>query len=113
MATHTEGRRRRLPRAVFGLVLAAAGCGGPSAREVENARAFEALLSAVSLQNPKELEKDARRIEERYAAGELSAAKHKDLGEIIARARAGDWGGAETSAYGFRSQFGDRGAYFR
>lgn len=112
MATDPEGKRR-LPRALFGLVLATAGCGGPSAREVENARAFEALLSAVSLRNPKELEKDAQRIEERYAAGELSAAKHQDLGEIIAKARAGDWGGAESRAYGFRSQFGDRGAFFR
>ena len=56
-----------------GLLLTLAGCGGePSEREVKNARAFEALLTAVSLKNAKELEKDARLIDDRHAAGELS-----------------------------------------
>ena len=100
---------------LFGLLLpTVAGCGGePSAREVKNARAFEALLSAVSLKNRKELEKDARLIEERHAAGELSEARHKDLRAIIEKARAGDWSAAEARAYEFRAPFGDRGSYFK
>ena len=97
-----------------GLLPALAGCGwGPSDREVKNARAFEALLTAVSLKNVKELEKDARHIDERHASGDLSGARHGDLQEIIAKARAGDWVAAEARAYEFRKEFGDRGAYFK
>jgi hypothetical protein len=91
-----------------------AGCRWePSEREVRNARAFEALLTAVSLKNQKELANDAKVIEDRHAAGELSEAKYKDLQEIIEKARAGDWGAAEKRAYEFRAQFGDQGSYFQ
>ena len=101
-------------RALGLLLPTLAGCGGePSAREVKNARAFEALLTAVSLKNTTELEADARLIDERHASGELSDARHEDLREIIEKARAGDWAGAETRAYEFRAQFGDRGSYFK
>ncbi len=89
------------------------GCGGePSEREVKNAQAFEALLTAVSLKNEKELEGDARLIEDRHTSGELSDGKFRELGEIIAKARAKDWSGAEKRAYEFRAQFGDRGSFF-
>ena len=82
------------------LVLRLIGCGGgPSDREVQNARAFEALLTAVSLKNEKELEQDARHIDQRHAAGELSDARYKEIEEIVAKARAKDWGGAEKRAY--------------
>ncbi len=93
--------------------IASVGCGEPSGREVANARAFEALLSAVSLKDPKELEGDARLIEARHASGDLSPGRYRELREIIDRARAKDWGGAERRAYEFRAQFGDRGSYFK
>jgi hypothetical protein len=97
-----------------GLVLNLAGCGGePSAREVENARAFEALLTAVSLKNEKELERDAKLIDERHAAGELSEGNYKEIREIVEKARAKDWGGAVERAYAFRARFGDQGSYFK
>ncbi|MCA1685362.1 MAG: hypothetical protein LC745_05145 [Planctomycetia bacterium] len=101
--------------AAFSILLGTlAGCGGgPSDREVKNARAFEALLTAVSLKNTKELERDARLIDERHASGEISDARHKDLRAIIDKARAGDWGAAESRAYEFRAPFGDRGSYFK
>jgi hypothetical protein len=90
------------------------GCGGePSQREVQNARAFEALLTAVSLRHMKEVENDAKAIQSRYDAGELSSAKYRELGEIIEKARARDWAGAEKQAYDFRKQFGDEGSFFR
>jgi hypothetical protein len=90
-----------------------AGCGGePSRREVDNARAFEALLTAVSLRNERELERDARAIDARHAAGALSHGKYREMGEIIAKARTNDWAGAEKRAYEFRAQFGDRGSFF-
>lgn len=87
---------------LFLCLLVLAGCGGPSAEERENRKAFEFLLTAVSLQNAKELEKDAQRIDERHSAGKLSDARHRDLQRIIEKARAGDWGEAERMAYEFR-----------
>jgi hypothetical protein len=84
----------------------------PSRREVQNARAFEALLTAVSLKNKAELERDARVVDERHARGELSRTNYEILREVIVRARAGEWKSAEERAYDFRKQFGDRGAYF-
>ena len=107
------GARRLCAVALAGMMLSPAGCGGePSRREVLNARAFEALLTAVSLKNKSELEQDARMIEERHAQGELSDSSYRTLREVIEKARAGDWKSAEGRAYEFRKQFGDRGAYF-
>jgi hypothetical protein len=92
----------------------ALGCGGePSRREVENARAFEALLTAVSLRNAKEFERDAKLIENRHGTGEISDGSYREIAEIIAKGRASDWAGAEKVAYAFRAQFGDRGSFFR
>jgi hypothetical protein len=97
-----------------GLVLLQPGCAGePSEREVKNARAFEALLTAVSLKNAKELEQDAKLIETLHGAGELSDGNFNEIAAIVEKARAKDWSGAEKRAYEFRAQFGDRGALFR
>ena len=85
----------------------------PSQRELRNGRAFEALLTAVSLKNSKELEADAKTIEERHASGELSDEPYAILQQVIEKARAKDWGAAEKLAYDFRSRFGDDGAYFK
>jgi hypothetical protein len=79
-----------------------AGCGGPSDDERENRKSFEFLLTAVSLRNDKELEKDATRIDERHVVGKLSDARHRDLLAIVEKARSGDWGEAERLAYEFR-----------
>jgi hypothetical protein len=98
---------------VLGLALTLLGCGGePSERELKNAKAFEALLTAVTLKNEKELEKDAAVIDERHSSGELSEGKYKEIWEVIEKARSKDWDGAEKRAYEFRAQFGDRGSYF-
>jgi hypothetical protein len=108
--THTEIRNSL----VAALVMSCAGCGGePTARELGNARAFEALLTAVSLRNRSELERDAALIDARNASGELSESRNRDLQEIIDKARAGDWAAAERQAYAFRQQFGDDGSYFK
>jgi hypothetical protein len=87
-----------------GLLVTLAGCGEPSARELKNRQELEALLTAVSLRNKAELEKDARRIDDRHAAGELSDGRYQDLREIIKKARAGEWGAAEKQAYELREQ---------
>jgi hypothetical protein len=84
------------------LVLLLSGCGEPSVRELKNRRELEALLTAISLRNQKELVKDIQRIEERHTSGELSDDGYKNLEEIIKKAQAGDWGGAEKLAYELR-----------
>ena len=86
------------------VVVVLAGCGGPSEDERENRKAFEFLLTAVSLKDAKELEKDAKRIDDRHAAGKLSDARHGDLRAIVEKARAGDWSEAERMAYEFREK---------
>ena len=88
--------------AVLLCFLVLAGCGGPSDEERENRKTFEFLLTAVSLKNAKELEKDAKRIDDRHATGKLSDARHRDLQAIVEKARAGDWSEAERLAYAFR-----------
>lgn len=115
MATPSDSRTVRRSAAVLvGLMTTLAGCGGePSNREVQNARAFEALLTAVSLKNEAELESDARVIDARHASGELSDGNYQEIYEIVRKARSKDWAGAEARAYEFRAQFGDRGSYFR
>ena len=84
------------------LLLVVAGCGEPSERELKNRRELEALLTAISLKNAKELEKDIKRIDDRHASGELSDDGYKDLQEIVKKAQAGDWSEAEKRAYELR-----------
>jgi hypothetical protein len=108
-ARRAGARLARVPL-VAALALALAGCSGePSERELKNRRELEALLTAVSLKDRKELDRDARRIDGRHASGELSDAPHRALREIVEKARAGDWAGAEKQAYEFR----DASPFFR
>jgi len=84
------------------LLLACAGCGEPSLRELENRRELEALLTAISLKNKNEFERDIKRIEGRHSSGALSDGSYEDLQAIIRKAQAGDWAGAEKQAYELR-----------
>jgi hypothetical protein len=87
------------------MALALAGCSGePTERELKNRRELEALLTAVSLKDKKELARDARRIEDRRASGELSEAPYRTLRQIVDKARAGEWAAAEEQAYQFREE---------
>jgi hypothetical protein len=96
-------RLRGLPTYwLLGAVLVLGGCGEPSIRELKNRRELEALLTAISLKNQKELDKDIQRIEERHASSELSDESYKELQEIIKKAQGGDWAGAEKQAYEMR-----------
>jgi hypothetical protein len=86
------------------VLIGLAGCGEPSVREYRNRGELEAVLAAVSLRNAKELARDATRIGDRHASGELSDAFHKELSEIVELARRGDWAGAQKRAYEIREQ---------
>jgi hypothetical protein len=96
-----RGQRSRTTLLVS-LVLLLAGCGEPSLRELKNRRELEALLTAISLKNKKELDRDIQRIEERHNSGELSDESYKDLQAIAEKAQSGDWGDAEKKAYELR-----------
>jgi hypothetical protein len=104
LANHAGGSRAPRHRTTWLVVvlLALAGCGEPSLRELENRRELEALLTAISLKNKKELDRDIKRIDDRHASGELSDDSYKDLQEIVKKAKAGDWTGAEKQAYELR-----------
>ena len=111
MPTRIETRRFS---PLFTVLLLAAGCGfEPSDREVKNARAFEALLTAVSLKNEHEFKQDIKQIDERHAAGELSEGNYQEIQKIVVKGRAKDWEGAAKQAYEFRARFGDGGSYFK
>lgn len=86
-----------------------AGCGGPSSQERDNRKAFESSLTAITLKNPKELDRDAQRIDERHASGALSDDRHGELRAIAEEVRSGEWGEAERRAYQFRESY----PYFR
>jgi hypothetical protein len=96
-----RGHKSRTTLLVW-LALLLTGCSEPSVRELKNRRELEALLTAISLRNQKELDKDIRRIEARHAAGELTDGSYDDLREIIKKAQGGDWSGAEKQAYAMR-----------
>lgn len=112
MPTHIEARMlgrtaceslfRPTTNLIVALVILLAGCGEPSVRELENRRELEALLTAVSLKNTKELDRDAKRIDDRHTSGELSDSSYKELQTIVKKAQAGDWAGAEKHAYELR-----------
>ena len=101
MATRIKGGSRA--PIVAAMVLALAGCSGePSERQLKNRRELEAVLTAVSLKNRKQLDRDAERIEARHTSGELSDAPYQAIQGIIRKARDGDWAAAEKQAYEFR-----------
>jgi hypothetical protein len=90
---------------IAGLLLAMAGCSAdPTDRERKNRRELEALLTAITLKDREQLDRDAERIEARHASGELSAAPYKAIGVVVEKARSGDWAGAERDAYRFREE---------
>jgi hypothetical protein len=106
--TSTERQSPRAGRLILATAVLLGGC-GPSPDAVQNRRELEALLTAVSLKDAQELERDAGRIAARREAGGLSDAGYADLRAIIDQARLGDWPGAERRAYDLRS----RRPYFR
>ena len=113
MPTFTDGRpqiERAAQRRIWASVLAITllgecGCGEPSPRALKNRQELEALLTAVSLKQSGELERDARRIADRHDAGELSESRFQDLQTIIQKARDGQWAAAEKRAYELREAY--------
>jgi hypothetical protein len=89
---------------LLGFAVFAPGCRGPTEAERDNRRVLDAILTAITLKNPRLLEDDARRARTRYEAGQLNDEEYRAMEAIVAKARAGDWSGAETDGYAFRKQ---------
>jgi hypothetical protein len=89
---------------LLGFAVLASGCGGPTEVERDNRRVLDAILTAITLKNPRLLEDDARRARTRYEAGQLKDDDYRAMEAIIDKARAGDWSDAETDGYAFRKQ---------
>lgn len=78
------------------------GCGKPSEDARQNRRLVDAVLTAVTIKNRKQLDKDAALWDRRRADGLVAEAPHQAVKACIEKARAGDWAGAEDDLYKFR-----------
>ena len=93
-------------RADLVLFLAAAaifivGCGHPQAAP-HNRQLIASLRTALSAQNPEWLEQNVKLLDERQAAGEISAEELEAFQSIVDLARAGRWREAEQRAIAFQ-----------
>ncbi len=79
-----------------------AGCSNPSDESRQNRRVVDAVLTAVTLKNTKELDRDTVLLDKRLADGLLAERHHKAVKAIIEKAKAGNWREAEDELYSFR-----------
>ena len=94
--------RRAFLATAAGALAGVGGCAEPSEEARQNRRLVEAVLTAVTMKNRKELDKDAVLWDKRLADGFLSDKPHKAVKDCIVKAQAGDWSGAEKELYRFR-----------
>ncbi|MFO0796090.1 MAG: hypothetical protein U0804_01370 [Gemmataceae bacterium] len=78
------------------------GCGKPSEDARQNRRVVDAVLTAVTVKNRKQLEKDSNLWDKRLEDGVVSERCHKAVRACIDKARAGQWAEAEDALYAFR-----------
>ncbi|MFO0900523.1 MAG: hypothetical protein U0836_24095 [Pirellulales bacterium] len=85
------------------LVSSMVGCSEKPADEArQNRRLVDAVLTAVTTRNRKELRRDANLWNERLASGLVGKEFHGAVSQAIAKASGGDWSGAEEDLYRFR-----------
>ena len=102
MRTHTVPGRRAVLVLVAAVLAGLGGCGQPSEEARQNRRLVDAVLTAVTVKNRKQLDKDAALWNQRRADGVLAEKPHRAIKACIEKARAGDWAGAEEDLYRFR-----------
>jgi hypothetical protein len=80
------------------------GCSpaGQSEEELQNRKVLDAILTAVTMKNHRELEADYKLLEARRAEGHVSERNYQALQGTISKARSGDWAGAERDLYALR-----------
>jgi hypothetical protein len=77
-------------------VLSCAGCGRATQFGADNHRLLASLQTAVSAKRSDWLDATAKVIAERHASGQLNDEQATELESIVAKARGGDWPGAEV-----------------
>ncbi|HEY7159262.1 MAG TPA: hypothetical protein VH575_35285 [Gemmataceae bacterium] len=96
--------RRCLWMASLGLALLVSACGGPTEQDRDNRRLLDAILTAITIKNPRLLEDNAKRAKQRHEAGQLTDEQYGGMEAILNKARQGDWAGAEKDGYDFRKK---------
>ena len=86
------------------LSLTVSGCGGPRAKDRDNRRLVDAILTAITMKNVRLLEDNATRAKEMREAGQLTEEEYQGLAAVIGKAREGDWAGGEKDGYAFRKK---------
>jgi hypothetical protein len=89
---------------LLGLVVLASGCRGPTQEDRDNRRVLDAILTAITIKNPRLLVDNAKRAKARHEAGQLTDEQYQGMEAIINKARGGDWSGAEKEGYEFRNR---------
>jgi len=97
----TPSKQNCLLLVLLALAVTVAGCGPPQASP-PNRQLIASLRTALSAQNPEWLEKNAKILEERRAAGQTSEEEFAAFQAIIQQARAGQWKEAERQVMAFQ-----------
>lgn len=87
---------------VLAVLACLGGCGQPSEEARQNRRLLDAVLTAVTTKNRKELDKDEALLHKRHSEGRLSDKPYQTLKASIEKARSGEWGRAEDELYKYR-----------
>lgn len=82
-------------------VLLLAGCSRPPTVQFNNLALVASLRTACSARNPEWLAGVERAVAARHHAGSMSDDEKTHFESLIARAKRGDWGGAEQQCYQF------------
>lgn len=77
-------------------ILSCVGCGRATQFGADNHRLLASLQTAVSARRSDWLEAAAKVIAERQMSGQLNDEQSAELESIVAKARGGDWPGAES-----------------
>lgn len=86
------------------LLLSTAGCYRPPQVAPVNLELISALRTAISTRNQQRLSECEREIQQRHAAGQLSAAERAAFDDLIALARNNDWETAESRVLRFQQR---------
>ncbi len=97
-------RTIRLGGVLLVLAVLTSGCRTPTQEERDNRRLVDAILTAITIKNARLVEDNARRLDRRHDAGQLTDEQYQGLRAVIQKARARDWAGAERAGYEFRKQ---------
>jgi hypothetical protein len=87
-----------------GLALATSGCRRPTQEDRDNRRLLDAILTTITIKNARLLDDNEQWAQTRHEAGQLTDGEFDSMAAIIAKARRGDWSGAEADGYAFRKK---------